>query len=249
MPSANRSRRPAPPRCGGRGRRRNSGGGAAAHDGAKPLPHIPARPAARALERGTARDQRAQGEDDGEAGDEAADVGPDRNAFAGAGGGADGGDAGEELHDEPEADEEYRGQRDGAEEPEPGDEDADSRPRIQHQVRAEDAGDSAAGADHRDHLVRVDGHLQSDGPGGGDEVEDSVLHVAEGVFDVIAEDPEVDHVAEDVQPAAVNEGGGNDGEWLLEAGGAVPPVDEAAGDDTMIEEEEVEVRLGEGYLV
>src|SRR3989442_12933037 len=73
--------------------------------------------------------------------------------------------------------------------------------------------------------------------------------MAQGVLDVIAEDPEVEHVAQDVQPAAVDEGCCEDGPGLVEPRWVVQPVDEVAGYDTVIEEEAVDIVLGERQLV
>ena len=44
----------------------------------------------------------------------------------------------------------------------------------------------------------------------GDEVEDEEAPVPESVFDVVAEDPQVEHVAGDVEQAAVHEHRGED---------------------------------------
>ena len=44
-----------------------------------------------------------------------------------------------------------------------------------------------------------------------EQIEDQELHVPEAVLDVVAEDPQVQHVAAEVQPAAVHEHGGENG--------------------------------------
>ena len=44
-----------------------------------------------------------------------------------------------------------------------------------------------------------------------EQIEDQELHVPEAVLDVVAEDPQVEHVAAEVQPAAVHEHGAENG--------------------------------------
>ena len=78
----------------------------------------------------------------------------------------------------------------------------------EHQdIGAEHAGDGARGADvghvrfrHREIL----GERRRDA---GQQIEEQVFGVAEAVLDVVAEDPQVEHVAAQVQPAAVHEHG------------------------------------------
>ena len=112
------------------------------------------------------------------------------------------GDSLDHLQDDEEADHDERGQLyDGDEYPEEH-ERRDARGRVHHQVRAQHAGDGARGADHR---RRCDESLPDGGDDTAEEVEEQERQTAEGVFDVIAEDPEVQHVPEHVQPAAVQE--------------------------------------------
>ena len=86
----------------------------------------------------------------------------------------------------------------------------------ENEVRAEDTGDRAARADVRNaRVTRVaeperDRRLERRGREPGQEVPDEEAHAAERVFDVVPEDPEKEHVAEDVLPACVHEHPGED---------------------------------------
>ncbi len=81
----------------------------------------------------------------------------------------------------------------------------DPRPRVEEEVGAEDSRDRARGADGGRHRPRA-----GEGVGGGrgeagGEIEDGEAQMAETVLDVVAEDPEEEHVAEEVRPAAMEE--------------------------------------------
>ena len=52
-----------------------------------------------------------------------------------------------------------------------------------------------------------------------EQIEDQELHVPEAVLDVVAEDPQVEHVAAEVQPAAVHEHGAENGRDVGSADG------------------------------
>ncbi len=73
--------------------------------------------------------------------------------------------------------------------------------------------------------------------------------MAHGVLHVVAEDPQVEHVADEVEPAPVDEHGGHDRARLLNVGGAAPPVDEPNGHDAPVPEEIVDLEGVEGELV
>ena len=72
-----------------------------------------------------------------------------------------------------------------------------------HEVRAEDARDRAGRAEVRDVRARPaklqrDDRLQRGRGVAGEQVEDEVAEPAERVLDVVAEDPEEEHVAAEV---------------------------------------------------
>jgi hypothetical protein len=89
-----------------------------------------------------------------------------------------------------------------------------ARARIQDEVGAEDGGDRAAGPERRNAPVRRRARQQRHerldhrGDEAAGDVEAQVAHVAESVLDVLAEDRQEQHVAQDVIPAAVQEHGG-----------------------------------------
>ena len=61
---------------------------------------------------------------------------------------------------------------------------------------------------------RVDGDLREAGQRASDEVEEEEPHPTEPVLDVVPEDPQVEHVAPEMQPAAVQELAGQQGRRL-----------------------------------
>ena len=76
---------------------------------------------------------------------------------------------------------------------------------------------------------------------GGDpteEIEEEVLEVAEDVFDIVAVDPEEPHIADEVQPSAMEEHASKD----------INPL-EAAGYKAIFEQEMVEGEFVEGEFV
>ena len=77
--------------------------------------------------------------------------------------------------------------------------------RIHHEIGAHHAGDRAARAHHRHRRVRVRPRLRQRGRHAAQQVEDDEARVAHAVLDVVAEDPQVEHVAADVHQAAVQE--------------------------------------------
>jgi hypothetical protein len=108
------------------------------------------------------------------------------------------------LEDEPGAQHDPRGQAQRQEDQE-RDEDPDPGPRVEHQIRAQDAGDRTRRADQRVAGVGVDEGEAVRRRVAAGHVEQHVADVAEAVLDVVAEDHQEQHVAEQVQPAAVQE--------------------------------------------
>jgi hypothetical protein len=81
----------------------------------------------------------------------------------------------------------------------------------EHEVRAEHAGDRSARTDVRDAcILRIpepEGRcrLRSHRRNAGSEVPEQESHAAQGIFDVVPEDPEEQHVEPDVRPVRVHE--------------------------------------------
>src|SRR5206468_1930349 len=144
--------------------------------------------------------------DGGGAEEEGADMGEEGDAAARSRVG-DGKAALPELEDEPTAEEEERRQRDDEE----ADEGEDAGRRQEEEVGAEDARDRAArteiGDTRRRHTRVVEGDPGLCGRGGEarGEVPEEIAHPPERILDVVAEDPEEEHVPEDVEPARMHE--------------------------------------------
>ena len=91
-----------------------------------------------------------------------------------------------------------------------------------------------------DRRGRVDGDLGQAGEGPAEQVEAEEPGPPEAVLDVVAEDPQVEHVAEQVEPAAVEELAGDERRGLLRdvvaarpGGGQVGRDDAPVGDEVL----------------
>ena len=83
---------------------------------------------------------------------------------------------------------------------------------MKHEVGAEDARDGAARADGGDLRGGLHGGVGEPRHHAAEEIEDREAPVAHRVFDVVAENPEIEHVAEQVHEAPVQKHRGDDGE-------------------------------------
>src|SRR3954449_6312442 len=140
--------------------------------------------------------------------DEPADVRKDRHATR-----LDDPDRGEtidELEHEPEAEDEDGRHVDELVEETEEDERRDARAWEEHEVGAERRGDGAGRADGRHRRRRVDRDLGQSGERAAEEVEREEANPSEAVLDVVPEDPQVEHVAEQVEPAAMEELAGDE---------------------------------------
>src|SRR5215471_11357712 len=119
--------------------------------------------------------------------------------------GRPGDQAAQELDQEPEPQDEERGDADQADEEAHDDEGEDVGSRKKQQIGAEHPGHRPARSDHGDGRVRIERHLRERGDKARRQIEDQKSTVTQGVLDVVAEDPQVEHVAADVQEAPVQE--------------------------------------------
>src|SRR5262249_49367858 len=78
-------------------------------------------------------------------------------------------------------------------------------PRIKQYIRTEDAGNGSAGPDRGDYRVDIRCDMGQRSEDATDQVEDRIPNVPHCLFDVIAEDPEEEHVADQVHETAVQE--------------------------------------------
>src|SRR4051794_27897833 len=138
------------------------------------------------------------------AGDEAADVGeegdaalriarPERRRAV------------DELEDEPEAEHEQRRHLDELVEEAEEHQRQDPCPRIDHEVRPERGRNRPRRADQRHRRPGRDRNLGRGCGHAARQVKDEKQRPPHAVLDVVAEDPEIEHVPEQVEPAAVQE--------------------------------------------
>src|SRR3954453_12300407 len=162
-------------------------------------------PAARADRHDQLGEQRAH--------DEPADVGEERDPTGLHD--AQRGEPVDELQDEPEAEHEDGGNVDELIEEAEEHERRDPSPREEDEVGAERCCDRARRTDRRDGRARVDGDLREAGEDPAEQVEAEEAGPPETILDVVAEDPQVEHVAEQVEPATVQELAGDERRGLL----------------------------------
>lgn len=80
------------------------------------------------------------------------------------------------------------------------------------QVGAQNPGNRPAGPDHGNGRVRIGEDLGEASSEAADQVKEEKAEMAQGIFDVVAEDPEIEHVSEEVQESAMEEHGRKNGE-------------------------------------
>lgn len=129
-------------------------------------------------------------------------------SYSARGGCTEAADTGDKLQQEPVAQDDECG--DGNEEKE--DQREDSRTRKQNNVRAHNSGDSPARAQGREGRVQIKEDMAQARANPAHQIEEEIGNVAEVVFDVVAKDPEKQHVPGDVRPTAVQEHAGNNRE-------------------------------------
>src|SRR5262249_5512659 len=86
--------------------------------------------------------------------------------------------------------------------------------RMQDQIGRDDAGDGAAPPDQRQVRGRHDPGMDHRGEDSAHQIEHYETQMAHGVLDIVAEHPEEQHVAKQVNPASVQEHVGDQGEAL-----------------------------------
>ena len=109
----------------------------------------------------------------------------------------------EQLHQKPEPEQHERRQLEDLPPEEQRNQREDARARVEHEIRAHDARDGAAGADGRQRGLGIHRDLAEGGDDAAQQIEKDEASVAKAIFDVVAEDPEVPHVADHVHPPAM----------------------------------------------
>src|SRR5688500_2743928 len=127
----------------------------------------------------------------------------------------EGGETGDQLEHEPEAQDQERRNLDELVEEAEEHERQDPRARIQDHVRPQRRGDRPRGADQRHRGARRDRDVSERRHDPAQQVETEERRPAQAVLDVVPEDPEIEHVADEVQPAGMEEQAGHDagGTW------------------------------------
>ena len=113
--------------------------------------------------------------------------------------------ADEELADQPERQQHEGGNSRPHRDERKEDHRADPGPREPHEVGPHDTGHRPRCPDERHRRVDLGEHVGGGRDHAGDEVEEQERKTPHLVFDVVAEDPEEKHVAEEVKPAGVQE--------------------------------------------
>lgn len=84
-----------------------------------------------------------------------------------------------------------------------GNQDGNRLARVQHHIGSQYAGNGAAGPDHRHRAGGVEGCLAESGRHATKEVKQHKAEFPQRVFNIIAEDPQIEHVAAQVHQASV----------------------------------------------
>ena len=110
----------------------------------------------------------------------------------------------EQLHGEPDPEHGDRRYRDGQVKHHAGRHE-DLRPRVEQRIGAHHAGHRARGADQRRIAVEIEeqeGQCRQNGAG---DVEQEIAHVPERILDIVAEDPQEQHVGQQMHPVRMQE--------------------------------------------
>jgi len=141
---------------------------------------------------------------------------------------AHGGGAGHPLLPDPDAEEEPGRDAEGKDK----EEHFNLRARVHDQVGAHDGRDGSAGADRRHFAAAAEEDMQRVRGQSARQVEEQEAEVADGRLDVVAEDPQEEHIADQVAGAAVQKHAGQQGDQVLPpadlGGNGAPGVDEVA---------------------
>ena len=121
----------------------------------------------------------------------------------------------EKLHDVPQAQKDHR--RDGQREDK--NQGKNARSGIEQYVSAHHAGYGTARTQGRKVGVQIEEHMQQTRPDPTAEIKEEVRYVPEEIFDIVAEDPEKEHVSGEVQESGMEKHAGKQGrEGYFKAG-------------------------------
>src|SRR4051794_9078592 len=140
-----------------------------------------------------------QGNEEGAA-EEATGMGPEGDAAL-----STGQAAADELQEEPVTQHEIRRDHDPGDKNYQDHEDVDPYPRVEHDVGPHDPADRSGGTHHRYRAHWIRERLSGCGRQSAEEVKGEIADVPHRIFYIVPEDPEEPHVADQVEPATVQE--------------------------------------------
>jgi len=88
----------------------------------------------------------------------------------------------------------------------------DPRPWVQQHVSTHNAGDGAACANGRDIGMQIEEHMQQASPNSAKEIKEGIRDVSEEILDIVAEDPEEQHVPREVPEIGMEKHAGDEGQ-------------------------------------
>ena len=112
-----------------------------------------------------------------------------------------------ELHEEPESKDDHGGYFDDLEEYKYGDKRKDPGKWIRNQIGAQDAGNRATGSDAGNRTAAIQNRVDNSRADTAQKIEYEKGEMPQAVLNVVAKNPEVPHVTDDMQPAAVQKHG------------------------------------------
>ena len=118
---------------------------------------------------------------------------------------------GHELTGDPDAENKPGRQVDKPHENDDQHEGSHSGPRVQYQIGAKDACDASRRPDHRRRRGGVDHILGQRRRDAAQNIEDHEAHRPHRIFDIVAKNPQIQHVATDMHPAAMKKHGRDHG--------------------------------------
>ncbi len=74
---------------------------------------------------------------------------------------------------------------------------------ILDQVSAQNTGNRAAGANHGDQRVRIENDLQQSRAYPRDQIENKITLMSDSIFNIIAKDPQIQHIARKMHDSAM----------------------------------------------
>jgi hypothetical protein len=138
---------------------------------------------------------------------ESPDVGPPRDSAGIRSGGRKRSCSVEELHDEPEPQHDESGNLNDLDEYKNRHERQNTGARVRDKISAQYSGNGAAGADAGNGHVVVQYRMDNACTQSAEKIKYEVPEMAQPIFDIVAEYPEVPHVPDQVKPASVQKHG------------------------------------------